>query len=50
MLSQPARTVPTWQRPRPPLQVVPMPPRLASEAVGLFLITMILGFTAIFLK
>lgn len=32
------------------VNVVPMPPRLASEAVGLFLITMILGFTAIFLK
>lgn len=32
------------------LQVVPMPPRIASEAVGLFLITMILGFTSIFLK
>jgi hypothetical protein len=32
------------------VQVLPLPPRLASEAVGLFLITMILGCTAIFLK
>ncbi|KAI3429256.1 hypothetical protein D9Q98_005353 [Chlorella vulgaris] len=32
------------------VNVLPLPPRLASEAVGLFLITMILGCTAIFLK
>jgi hypothetical protein len=32
------------------VQVVPLPPRMANEAVGLFLITMCLGFTAIFLK
>jgi len=33
-----------------PSQVVPLPPRLASEAVGFFLIVMGVGFTAIFLK
>lgn len=32
------------------VNVVPLPPRVASEAVGLFLITMSLGLTAIFLK
>jgi hypothetical protein len=32
------------------VQVVPLPPRMGSEAVGFFLITMCLGFTAIFLK
>lgn len=32
------------------VNVVPLPPRLASEAVGFFLIVMGVGFTAIFLK
>ncbi|EFN59567.1 hypothetical protein CHLNCDRAFT_132902 [Chlorella variabilis] len=32
------------------VNMVPLPPRLASEAVGLFLITMCLGFTALYLK
>ena len=36
--------------PAPPLQAVPLPPRLASEAVGFFLIVMAVGFTTIFLK
>jgi hypothetical protein len=30
--------------------VVPLPARFPSEAVGLFLITLIMGFTALYLK
>lgn len=32
------------------LQVLPLPPRVAGEAAGLFLISLSLGFTCIFLK